>query len=243
MRPRVGIVLGVAAIACGATAWQLIRSRSKSSVHETPSLRREADAPSSASAVAPGGDSDGTVGGPEDKVGGKVGGMERASYDALARRTWQLLNRGDAGPLARELAEGRSRSLDDIKDANLRSLVSAKLGETDDAYARAKQATSKIEEAAVQKKIDARNYSPVKKGSDVGPEEERGHGKRILLTAWRALPDRTRIYVRVFEEDAPGLEESRREMKSIEDRRVEEVTQIFKDHGLAIAWPLKQEPR
>lgn len=171
--------------------------------------------------------------------------MDLASYDALARRTWQLLRRGDAGPLARELAVGKSESIDDIKDATLRNLVSAKLSETDAEHARTKQATHDIEEQAIQKKIDAGEYVPVKKGDWSSPEKTRP-GKRVLrvlLTAWRDLPNRTRICVEVYEDDAPGLEESRRELKSIEHRRESEITQIFRDHGLAIDWPLKQEAR
>ena len=63
--------------------------------------------------------------------------------------------------------------------------------------------------------------------------------KSLLMTAWRELPNRARIEVNLYEGDAPEMEEAKREFRSIQDRRVNEVEQIFRDHGLVIDRPSK----
>jgi len=59
------------------------------------------------------------------------------------------------------------------------------------------------------------------------------------MTAWRELPNRARIEVNLYESDAPEMEKANREFRSIQDRRVNEVEQNFRDHGLVIDRPSK----
>jgi hypothetical protein len=225
----------VTALLGAVVAWAIVRSHSTPPAREVATDRSVVRLPAAAPAVAVGDGSDGNAHASEREVAG----MDRVAYDALARRTWELLKRGDAGELVKELARGNS--IDSIRSDALRSRVSAKLKETDEDYAKKKRSASASEEAALQGKIAAGQYVPENPFKDEPATKAPGRdsSKTILMSAWRDLPDGTWIRIDLFEGEAPEFERSRREFRLIEQQRVNEITLIFVDHGLLPPGPSK----
>ena len=218
MRPGMVIALGVTAVAFCGVFWRVPRSPSTSPLGEVAGSRPGAEVTASISHAS-------------DRP---LAGMDRKAYDALARRTWELLKRGDAGQLVQQLARGDR--LEDIRSDSLRSSVSAKLAQTDEDYSTKKLAESTNQEAAIRKKIDAGKYVLEKPWMDEpnakSPDDD--SRKELLVSAWRNLPDGSWIRVDLFEGEAPEFERARREFELIEARRVKELTQIFEARGLLL---------
>jgi len=229
------IVLGVTAVACCAVVWRISRFHPTSPVDDVAANRMAAEVRTSMPAGAVGRDADSNSRASDRQVAG----MDRKAYDALARRTWELLERGDAWQLVQDLARGKG--LDDIRNDSLRALVSAKLEPTDEDYSKKKIARSTSYEAAIQKKIAAGNFGLDDPGmhqrDNKSPDAD--PARSILLSVSWDLPNGSWIHVDLFEGEAPEFEKADRELKLIESQREKEITQIFEDHGLLSPAPSK----